>query len=235
MTTGLPADVLGILRQTRHLLLDFDGPVCDIFTGLPAPVVAARLKELAGLHLDMPAELAESDDPLHVFAFVAAADRDLGARVEAEMTELECAAVDTARPTPYVHEVVTAARDSGRSVGVVSNNSERAVRAYLGRQGLDTYVDLVVARTSPDPALLKPSPHLIGKALAILGAKPSEAAFVGDSDTDILAACQAAVPAIGYANRPGKPAILAEAGAGAVVTSLADLVLVLRASSAPRT
>jgi hypothetical protein len=38
--------VQGLLARTRYLLLDFDGPVCDIFAGLPATAVAERLRKL---------------------------------------------------------------------------------------------------------------------------------------------------------------------------------------------
>jgi len=38
MTAGSPAGeaLEDVLARTRYLLLDFDGPVCDIFAGLPA-------------------------------------------------------------------------------------------------------------------------------------------------------------------------------------------------------
>ena len=91
------------------------------------------------------------------------------------MTDQELAAVATAAPTPYVHDVVTACQNSGRSVSVVSNNSARAVHAYLARHGLDDRISLVVARTSHDPALLKPSPHLITQAVEALDAEPENA------------------------------------------------------------
>ena len=97
MTTGMPGDLLAVLAGTRHLLLDFDGRVCDIFAGLPAADVAARLRELAGASgAELPAEVAATADPLRVFAWAAGADRRLGVRVEAEMTELECAAASAA-------------------------------------------------------------------------------------------------------------------------------------------
>ena len=96
-------------------------------------------------------------------------------------------------------------------------------------QGLDDRVDLVVARTGPDPALLKPSPHLIEKAIAELAAAPAESALVGDSITDIYAAQLAGIATIGYANKPGKHDSFAAAGAAATITSLADLGLPLRA------
>ncbi len=60
----------------------------------------------------------------------------MAARVEAEMADLEVAAVATVEPTPYAHEVIASSRESGRTVGVVSNNSTRAVNAYLDRHNL---------------------------------------------------------------------------------------------------
>ena len=145
------------------------------------------------------------------------------------MTGQELAAVATAAPTPYVHDVVTASQNSGRSVSVVSNNSARAVHAYLARHGLDDRISLVIARTSHDPALLKPSPHLITQAVEALDAEPGECTLVGDSVTDVQAARLAGVQSIGYANKPGKRERLGEAGAGATINSLADLALRLRA------
>ena len=38
------------------------------------------------------------------------------------MTDLEVAAIATAKPTPYIHEVLAGCRESGRTVAVVSNN-----------------------------------------------------------------------------------------------------------------
>jgi beta-phosphoglucomutase-like phosphatase (HAD superfamily) len=144
------------------------------------------------------------------------------------MTDQELAAVATAAPTPYVHEVVTACQNSGRSVSIVSNNSARAVHAYLARHGLDDRINLVVARTSHDPALLKPSPHLIIQAVEALDAEPGECTLVGDSVTDIQGARLASVQSIGYAES-GSRERLAAAGASTIINSLADLALKIRA------
>lgn len=154
---------------------------------------------------------------------------DLAARVEAEMTDLEVAAVPSAEPTPYVTEVIAGARESGRTIGVVSNNSSRAVNAYLDRHGLSDGITLVIARTSHDPALLTPRPHLISEAVRSLDAQPAAAALVGDSYIDIEAAHSAGVASIGYANQPGKREQMVHLPAGTVITSMADLALSLRA------
>ena len=223
------SDLDAIVTRTRHLLLDFDGPICSVFAGLPAHIIADRLRKLLGDHTRLPADIARTPDPIEVFTYAATINTDLAARVEAEMTGQELAAVATAAPTPYVHEVVTACQNSGRSVSIVSNNSARAVHAYLARHGLDDRISLVVARTSHDPALLKPSPYLITQTVEALDAEPGECTLVGDSVTDIQGARLAGVQSIGYANQPGQRERLSEAGAGATINSLADLALKIRA------
>jgi phosphoglycolate phosphatase len=217
-----------VVTRTRYLLLDFDGPVCSIFAGLPAPTVAEELRKL--FTPDQLTDTAKNTtDPIEVFIQAAEVDPELAARVEAEMTGLEVAAVATAKPTPYVHEVLAGCRESGRTVAVVSNNSAQAVNAYLDRHGLIDGVALVVARTSRDPAQLKPSPHLLEIAVQKLAADPAATALVGDSLTDIEAAHSAGIASIGYANKPGKREAMTDLNAGAVIGSMSDLALSLRA------
>jgi len=225
---GTDAAALGaIITRTRWLLLDFDGPICSIYAGLPAPIVAEKLRQL--FPDELPDDIANTPDPIEVFAYSATVSDELAARVEAEMADLEVAAVPTAEPTPYVHEVLASARESGRIIAVVSNNSLRAVNAYLDRHGLSGGIHLVIARTSCDPALLKPSPHLIDEAVNGLEADYGATALVGDSFTDIEAAHSARVASIGYANKPGKREHMTKLRAGAVIQSMGDLALSLRA------
>ena len=224
---GTDAATLGaIIARTRYLLLDFDGPICSIFAGLPAPTVAEKLRKL--FPCELPEEIANNLDPIEVFKYSATVSDELAARVEAEMADLEVAAVPTADPTPYTHQVIASARESGRIIGVVSNNSPRAVNAYLDRHGLSDGITLVVARTSHNPALLKPNPHLINEAVCGLDADPTATALVGDSLTDIEAAHSAGVASIGYANKLGKRERMTQLRVGVIITSMADLALSIR-------
>jgi phosphoglycolate phosphatase len=152
----------------------------------------------------------------------------LAASAEAELTAQEVTAVATAEPTPYIHDVLAACRETGRITAVVSNNSQHAVRAYLPRHGLADRTGPVFARTSHDPALLKPSPYLIEKAVEAIQADSAMTALVGDSINDIEASRLAGISSIGYANKLGKYEQMRAAGAGASVTSLAKLALCLR-------
>jgi phosphoglycolate phosphatase len=236
MTPAPPArSVDDIVTRSRCLLLDFDGPVCDIYAGLTDATVAAHLRNIiTGQGITgMPDRITSACDPIAVFDYAATISPELGALVETEMADQEVAAVATARPVPYVHEVVTSARGTGRLIAIVSNNSDRAVRAYLDQHGLADRVDLISARTSPDPFLLKPSPHLLNEAITGLDASPAECVIIGDSVTDIQAARLAGIASIGYANKPGKRDGFTAEGATAIITSLADLVVPLRARPLP--
>jgi HAD superfamily hydrolase (TIGR01662 family) len=236
MTPG-PADAqaLGdILDQARCLLIDFDGPICDIYAGLTDATVADRLRKvITAQGVSVPARITSSHDPIAVFDYAATVSPGLGELIEAEMTGQEVEAVATARPVPYVHEVVTSARGTGRRIAIVSNNSERAVRAYLAEHGLADRVDLISARTSADPALLKPSPHLLEQAITGLDASPVDCVIIGDSITDIQAARAAGIHSIGYANKAGKRDSFTDERASVIIDSLADLVLPLRARPLP--
>jgi phosphoglycolate phosphatase len=223
-----------VIRVTRHLFLDFDGPICSIFAGLKPETVAEKLRDvLTSQDIQLPADVAATADPFDVFTYAATISPALAAAVETTMTALELAAVPTAEPTAYVHEVIAAARESGRTLTIVSNNSARAVHAYLAHHALDGPIGTVIARTTPDPTQLKPSRHLLDLAITANNATPPECTLLGDQATDIIAAHQAGTHNIAYANKPAKTEHLTNAGADAVITSLAHLALALRAR--PRT
>jgi HAD superfamily hydrolase (TIGR01509 family) len=144
---------------------------------------------------------------------------------------LEVQAVTTAQPADGAAELIRAARRSGRSVTIISNNSGQAVATYLNEQRLARYVSAVIGRDDPDPAHMKPSPYRVRQALQMLQAAPAECVLVGDQVSDIVAAHAADLAAIGYANKPGKVERLARAGADAVVTHLASLVEAITAEA----
>ncbi len=79
-------------------------------------------------------------------------------------------------------------------LGVVSNNYHRAVTAVVEHHGLDAF-SVVRGRT---PGLQgyrrrKPSPHYLSRALDALGA--DDGVYVGDRETDLLAADRAGIDA----------------------------------------
>lgn len=45
-------DLATLLASVRCVLLDFDGPICSVFAGTPAAVVAERLRQHLGMRVD---------------------------------------------------------------------------------------------------------------------------------------------------------------------------------------
>ncbi|MFY1597121.1 HAD family hydrolase [Micromonospora sp. WMMD737] len=223
------ADLGRLLAGVGAVLLDFDGPVCSIFAGYPAPQVAVELVDVLRRHgAEVPPDLASEPDPLEVLRRTGAAgDQGVTRAVEDALCVAERRAVETAEPTPYGREVIVAARQAGMPVAVVSNNSAGAVAAYLAAHRLAMHVSPVVGRAYADPDRMKPNPEPILQAVRAVGEPPSRCVLVGDSLSDIDGARAAGVWVIGYANRPTKAETFRAAGADVVVTSMGEIADVL--------
>ncbi|OQS14357.1 hypothetical protein B0T36_15320 [Nocardia donostiensis] len=189
-----------LLATRPALLLDFDGPVCSVFAGLPSRQVAKQLSQAIGIPL--PPELGATSDPFEILEYAATFSPSVAEATEQQLTRLEIEAVSEAMPTPFAHSIIRRA-STRQEVAIVSNNSTAAIEAYLRAYDLRTAVSGIYARTSASTPL-KPAPYLLNQALAELGYRPDEATFIGDSITDIQAAHAAGLPAIAFANKPGK-------------------------------
>lgn len=223
-----------IVARTHHLLLDFDGPVCAIFAGMPAPVIAEQFRAaLRDAGVKLPGSVADIADPLDVFRTIANEKPEAAVLAQQHLTRLELRAAGSAKPTPGADELLTVARDTGRTVAIVSNNSGAAVSAYLRAHGLTQHVAAVIGRDDHDPQRMKPSPGRVWQAVSALDATRDECTLIGDSLSDVQAGHLAGVAVIGFANKPGKAGELTEAGADAVVTRLGLISAALR--TAPRT
>ena len=144
------------------------------------------------------------------------------------LTSLELQAIATALPTPGAAELIREARETGRGVAIVSNNSEAAICAYLDLHQLAEHLALVLGRHSDDPDLMKPSPYLVRAAVGILDTEGRYCVFVGDSPSDVLAGKLAGVPFIGYAPNPAKTRNLAAAGARTLTASMNEIRTAIR-------
>jgi HAD superfamily hydrolase (TIGR01662 family) len=210
-----------VLARTSNVLLDFDGPVCSVFSDFPPAQVAAELR--ARLDLDA---MPPTTEPFDVLRYVAHNRPTSAARAEAELARMETIAIATAEPTPGAADALRHFADSGRSVVVVSNNSTNAIRAYLDQHDLGRYVAGVSARTDPDPNLLKPNPHLLRRAIELLESTSSNCLMIGDSLTDIEAARAAGSPGIAYANKPAKWERFAPQQPDAIIGHMTELLTV---------
>ncbi|KOG31086.1 haloacid dehalogenase [Streptomyces resistomycificus] len=207
------------LTAAQAVLVDFDGPLCNVFAGLPAQEVARKLSQIAADHdPELWGKLAEITNPLEVLALTYDFDRSVSGRVEEALISAEVEAVQVAGdPIAGSIEALTAIRESGRRIAVVTNNSTECVRRFLARHDLSDHVDAVVGRTLNRPDLMKPHPHALLQAAERLDVSPKECVLIGDSRTDIQAAHAAGGTAIGYANKARKRRVFVEADAEAII------------------
>ncbi len=218
-----------LLAGTGPLLLDFDGPVCSIFAGYPAPQVAEELRNvLTGRGAAVVDTIATEPDPLEVLRWTGQlGDLELTRAVEDALCAAELRAAQSAEPTPYAREVIVSAREAGKPVAVVSNNSVDAVRAYLELHRLAVHVAAVVGRAHAQPELMKPNPEPIRRVVSALGVEPEDCVLLGDSLADIAGSQAAKVKVVAYANRPAKAEPFSAAKPDAVVTSMSEIATCL--------
>ncbi|MFD7553080.1 HAD family hydrolase [Streptomyces sp. NPDC059835] len=211
-----------ILTKAHVVFFDFDGPVCDVFAGLPAPEVAKQLTALLAAQDEAAgADAAKTDDPIEVLRIAHEAGAAIGREVEQALTAAEVEAVVVAGPpTPGAAEALRAARESGRAVAVVSNNSAECVQRFLEEHGLVGYVEKVVGRPKGRPDLMKPNPFPLITAAEQMQVGVTSCTLIGDSLTDIQAAHAAGATVIGYANKPHKTDLFAQAQADIIVEDM---------------
>ncbi|MBX9423811.1 HAD family hydrolase [Streptomyces lateritius] len=220
------------LANARVILFDFDGPVCDVFAGLPAPEVARELAALLAVEDEAAGvTAARTDDPIEVLRIAHEADSELGQKIEQALTGAEVRAVAVAgQPTPGAVEALRAARAAGRGVAVVSNNSAECVRVFLELHGLEEYVTKIVGRPAEQPHLMKPNPFPLITAAEQMHIDVTSCTLIGDSLTDVQAAHAAGATVIGYADKPHKADLFAEAQADAITEDMHAVADVLTAT-----
>lgn len=220
--SAAPEELAAILAPVRHVLLDFDGPVCSIFAGFPAADVARRLAELL-TGPEGPPPGHELTDPLAMLRHIADARPELVSAADEALAQMEVEAVAKAQPTEGSVQFLEACGATDRQVWLVSNNATAALDQYVDTHQLKPLVSGCFGRMPGRPKSMKPSPELLLATLRAAHAEPADGIFIGDAVRDVEAANAAGMSTIGYANKPGKAGALAEAGAVSVVTTMRDL------------
>ncbi|GGW65450.1 hydrolase [Streptomyces lucensis JCM 4490] len=215
------------------VLWDFDGPICRLFARHTAERVATELVdwlESRGLHGLVTGGEPGSPDPRTVLRAV---DRrrpgsDLVAELEERLTQEELRAAVSAMPTAYADPLIRTWTAVGARLAVTTDNSPRAVRAYLGSRGLTGCFEPRVYGRATGPRPLGTGPHRLERALGDTGSAPAAALVIGGSVSDLAAAADAGVPFLGYARNEREAEPLRSAGAVCVAGSLEPVLRVLR-------
>jgi phosphoglycolate phosphatase-like HAD superfamily hydrolase len=123
-----PEALRRVLARAEALFLDFDGPVCDVFAGLPASVVVDQLCVVLadGGYGDPPPEIEKSSDPFDVLKYAATLGETEARYVNAAFTAHEVEAIAMAKPTPAAHDLIRTWSQIGRALAIVTNNSKAA-------------------------------------------------------------------------------------------------------------
>lgn len=182
-------------RGCESVVLDFDGTMCLLFQNHDLAATRHRMhEELGRFSIDFD----EALDAFDAFDAVLAqtADRpetraEALLKADEILSDAEVAAAGTGPAVTGVAEAVDFWRGAGYRVGVATNNSARAVDAFLSRMSIGQLP--VVGRDGAHPERLKPSTWSVERVLELMGGRPEATVFVGDTrrdyETSLRAGC----------------------------------------------
>lgn len=129
--------------------------------------------------------------------------------------------LDTTRPYDGIPELLTALRQRGNRVAVVSNKFNDATRQLCAHFFPDT-VEVAIGETAA--IRKKPAPDTVMEAMRQLGVDAAGTVYVGDSDVDVMTARNSGLPCIsvlwGFRDR----AFLEDCGATVFAANPADIL-----------
>jgi phosphoglycolate phosphatase len=213
-TTGTLVELVG---RTDGFLLDFDGPVCDLFPpGSGTTIADAARAPLQAAGVVMPEPVASTVEHLVVLEF--AASSAVLEAVERAAIDGEVAAAGTAPITAGAREFLAACARTYRPVVIVSNNAAAAIELFLARHELTHLVAGVLGRPYARPDLMKPNPFLAARACELIGR--TNCCMIGDAVSDVDFSRRAGLASIGYAKSPRHEDRLRLSAPDAVVRSM---------------
>jgi len=179
------------------LLLDHDGVLLSLTERATLEATAREALRSAGVEAPSRADAERLSIRVSPAELTSLADRHavpperLWRHREDHIEALLREELAAGRKAPY--DDVTALADVGVPAGVVSNNQRRIVDHALDVHGLDDRFETVVAREPTVESLRekKPEPTFLYDAIDDIGA--ANPLYVGDSETDVVAANRAGV------------------------------------------
>lgn len=199
-----PDRLAGFLGSVECVLFDFDGPICDLFAKRRAPEVADRMVRFLVKHGLPPGELRFLDSPAHVlqdgFGYFARRDPAVAKSLVRLATREESEAARLANPTDDLGPLLKELAKGGCGVAIATNNAPQAVHIFLDRNGLaESFQGFVYGRKRP--ALMKPDPDCLFRAMRKLDVAGDRVLMLGDSPADAMAAARAGVLFVGIAGK----------------------------------
>jgi phosphoglycolate phosphatase len=220
------------LNQIRAVAFDLDGTLIDTLPDLTS-AVNATLTALGARTLPqarVKALIGDGADKLVARAVAAAtagaaelADEDEQARaMQVFLRYYEENLYAQSRVYPETVRTLRTLRDNGIRVCCVTNKSSHFAIPLLELAGLSGFLELTLCADRNEDR--KPSPALLLDACRRLQVAPGEMLYVGDADTDIIAAHAAGCAAVAVTFGYHKAGALERVKADATVASLMDIV-----------
>jgi len=204
------------LTTPLPFLFDLDGTLAETL-----PDIAASTNHVRTLRGLSPLSLAEvrghvGDGARTLVARVlgdGASESAIDVAFAAYLEHHEAQCTVHVRPFPGVLPHLTALRERGHRLAVVTNKAERFAKKIVAKLGLDELLPVVVGGdTLP---VKKPDPAPLRHALRALGCSSDAGTMVGDGLQDLRSAKAAGLRTIGCLFGYGDPAALRREGADA--------------------
>lgn len=141
------------------------------------------------------------------------------------MEECEAEGIFNARLMPGCLEALQWLRGKGLEIGIVSSNSGGVINEILRLHGLDSFIDVAVARDVR--YRMKPHPDQFIACMKKIGCEPQNTVAVGDASRDMRAAKEADILAIGVLTGLASKEEFSAAGADKIISDLHELPEVL--------
>ncbi|GKG89478.1 HAD family hydrolase [Gordonibacter urolithinfaciens] len=183
---------MGSFSDARGVLFDLDGTLLDTQRLI---LVSFRHAVQTVLGKDIPDELlmAKVGQPLTVQMWDFTDDQEVHDELLAVYRDYNARVHDDLiRIFPGVPELIADLRGRGLLLGVVTSKRHEAALRGLATFGLDGAFDLLIG--SDDCATHKPDPGPVLQGCGLLGLRPEECLYVGDSPFDLQAGHGAGCP-----------------------------------------
>ena len=205
------------------ILFDYDGTVADSIADIA--YAANRALRLAGLPEREEAEYrsfaGSGAGVLLRRAAPAGTDGEtLRALYDDYVAYYADHANDRSRPYDGVPEMLSALKEAGRKLAVISNKPDAAVQRLVAEFFPGLFNAVAGER---DGVRRKPAPDTVNEVMSALGVTPDECVYVGDSEVDVETAANAKTACVCVSWGYRSAAALKAAGAKTIVDTTEEL------------
>ena len=128
---------------------------------------------------------------------------------------------DTTYPFDGIEELLIDLKNMGYKLSVLSNKQDEFVKEIISRLFGDDLFTVVMGQSSFPP---KPDPSSTLYIAKMMGARPEQCIYVGDSDVDVETSYRAAMSFVGVGWGYREPEILKKAGASVIASDTNELL-----------